>query len=122
MNTCNELLPNNNEKEDIIFEKGCSTLAVCVCRYQEPIQDLIKTVESIDLIYWPGNKLQLYIMDDGWYTKSKELQSSQLSHLNKLLKRLDEEATCGVKGLPKFETTEIRRSNCASECKYLNLR
>ena len=71
MNTCNELLPNNNEKEDIIFEKGCSTVAVCVCRYQEPIQDLIKTVESIDLISCPGNTLQLYILDDGWYTNSK---------------------------------------------------
>ena len=56
-NTCNEFLPNNNEKEDIIFEEGCSTVAVCVFRYQEPIQDLIKTVESIDLISWPGNKL-----------------------------------------------------------------
>lgn len=94
------------------------TVAVCVCRYKESLDDLLQTIECMNNIKSSHN-VQLYILDDGWHTMSDENKLTQLEALQGVLgttTTIEEEDK-----LPAFETTALYRPDCASECTFLTL-
>lgn len=87
-------------------------VAVCVCRYKEPLEDLLQTVECMSRIEWPGRKLQLFILDDGWYANDDEYHQLQARELTDLL------------NIPSLGTYAFEsclgpsRPDCATECTF----
>eukprot|EP00961_Rhodomonas_salina_P135078 1817297-Rhodomonas_salina.2 len=62
-------------------EKGQPVVAICVCRYKEPLVDLLLTMHTMLEVAWPESKLQLYILDDGWYNQDDDFHREQAGQL-----------------------------------------
>lgn len=106
-------IDNKNTVPEEEGPAGLPTVAVCVCRYREPVDDLIRTVECMYRIQWPGHKLQLFILDDGWYSADEEKQREQMMMLAELLEVEDQ---MPGEGVPEFETCQgLSRPDCATE-------
>lgn len=108
-----ETIPEDLEVE-FKGEDGLPTVAVCVCRYKEPIEDLLLTVHTMDRIHWPASKLQLFILDDGWHLRDRPYQMELAVRLSDI---------CGVNepmnGPPDVKSTkECYRQDCATDCSY----
>ena len=114
--------PNTDSIDKEKDRKAYPTVAICICRYQESIDDLIKTVESCLQITWPKINLQLCILDDGWYMNDEDFRRNQLNRLGNLLEGNDDSYLHHSNDLPTFETaSKLFRSDCAIECNYLTL-
>ena len=100
--------------EENIPEKEHPVVAVCLCRYNEPVIDLLVTIRAILDIKWPAQKVRIYILDDGFWDKTEDER--------KILMKDISEVIPGAKPLPNIclssleeQRRELPRPDCATK-------
>ena len=109
---------------DVVFE-GESTsrmpiVAVCVCRYKEPLEDLLLTMHNMLNIQYPPDRLHLHILDDGFHDRSEDFRRQQLTALQALVGGTHTSAT--PDGLPESQVYVALRPDCATHTEEVVLR
>lgn len=96
-------------------------VAVCVCRYKEPLEDLILTVNSMLDIDWPADKLHLYILDDGYMYQDEAFQRRQTLELIRII---PEAGPIASDDTPLFDEVSVHlpRPDCATKTSSWRIR
>jgi len=59
--------------------------AVCLCRYNEPLEDLLVSIRSMLDIQWPAERVRIYILDDGFNYQSEDAKISQMREMSNII-------------------------------------
>ena len=88
-------------------------VAICICRYKEPIEDLFLSLDCILDIDYPTDKLHVYILDDGFFALSKQDQVEQMGGLALMISGSNMLGSDPLASFQSQPTNELLREDCA---------